>query len=367
MMKKKICIITPSHWSYQMGGLEYQVKLLADHLSINKKLRIIYLAKKLNESYRPSGYDLIKISNENFLQKYGFFTDSLSLFMRLREIRPDIIYQRGGSAYTGIASYYAKMTNCRMIWHISSDSDLVDDHKWAIHLPHKLIEKNMLRWGIRNANVIVAQSLQQERIAKKINSKALIPLIRNFHPFPKESGSKSKFDKIIWVANIKQIKQPELFIKLLSKLHERRIRVEGLMVGAPAKFSNRYQSMIEALISNEENLQYLGELKIDKVNELISMSKLLVNTSQWEGFPNTFIQAWMRKTPVVSLRCDPDNIIKNFQFGLVSGTFANMLDDVAYLLENDRERELMGKKACNYASENHSLENLSQLKQIILD
>ena len=39
-------------------------------------------------------------------------------------------------------------------------------------------------------------------------------------------------------------------------------------------------------------------------------SKILINTSSFEGFPNTFVQAWANGVPVISLKVDPDNIIK---------------------------------------------------------
>ena len=46
-----------------------------------------------------------------------------------------------------------------------------------------------------------------------------------------------------------------------------------------------------------------------EVNALLEHTDLLVNTSDYEGFSNTFIQAWMRRVPVVSLRVDPDRLL----------------------------------------------------------
>ena len=70
--------------------------------------------------------------------------------------------------------------------------------------------------------------------------------------------------------------------------------------GEPARYGALHQQM--KLLPN---LDYLGEQPIERVNSEIAASDVLVTTS-YEGFPNTFIQAWLRGVPVVSNGVDPD-------------------------------------------------------------
>ena len=365
--KKKLCVITPVHWSYAVGGIEYQVKLLIENILKNNNVQVTYLSRSIMDGFLPQQYNLIKIANENILNKYGFFFDTWNLLRILKRVNPDVLYQNGGCAYTGISAFYSKRANCKMIWHVASDNDLSFEYKkWLDIKPHAFIDKRILYWGIKNADEVIVQSEYQKKIVKKINHNAPVHLVRNFHPLPERNAVYNKSEKIIWVANIKELKQPEVYLELSKALFERKINVECLMVGAPATHPTGYQELIESHISKIPNIKYLGKLSVRSVNEMIMKSKLLINTSKWEGFPNTFIQAWMRKTPVVSLHCDPDNILKNYKCGLVSGSLEKMIEDVIFLLNNEDQRAIMGENAQKFAFEKHSLDNLTELENILL-
>jgi glycosyltransferase involved in cell wall biosynthesis len=84
-------------------------------------------------------------------------------------------------------------------------------------------------------------------------------------------------------------------------------------------------------------------------------------------FPNTFIQAWMRKTPVVSLDTDPDDVIKKNQLGLHSANFDQMVKDVRLLLTDTHLCQHMGENAYRYATKEHNVHNtVDRLEKIIL-
>ena len=108
-----------------------------------------------------------------------------------------------------------------------------------------------------------------------------------------------------------------------------------------------------------DNLEYKGELSIEKVNDLLRESHLFVNTSLYEGGPpNTFVQAWMRETPIVSLNVDPDDIIRKNTLGFHSGSFEQMVKDVKFLIENEKVRQEMGRNAREYAIREHDIEKI---------
>lgn len=367
MKKKKICIITPVHWSHGMGGIEYQVKLLSQRLAENSGVELTYLSRRLSDQYHPPNYTLRRIANDSFIARRGTFADTGKLLAHLKKIKPDVIYENGGCAYTGTAAYYARKSGARLVWHIASDNDLVVQKKLSNLKPNKLIERLMLQWGAKYANVVIAQSNFQRALIARRNSRATFHIVRNFHPMPDVSENNGKTPQIAWVANFKQLKQPEAFIALAKALSHHGVDVRCLMAGAPAVYPKGYQHHIEELIREAENVTYLGRIHQDQVNSIIAKSKLFINTSKWEGFPNTFVQAWMRKTPVVSLHCDPDNVLADHHCGVVSGSLEKMIEDVFFLLKNHSERQAMGENAYKYATRYHSLHELEKLEAILLN
>jgi len=60
------------------------------------------------------------------------------------------------------------------------------------------------------------------------------------------------------------------------------------------------------------------------VNDSYQNALVFVNTSDTEGFPNSYLQAWVRGTPVVSF-FDPDGLIQKEGLGFAVNTLDEMI------------------------------------------
>ncbi len=167
--------------------------------------------------------------------------------------------------------------------------------------------------------------------------------------------------RVLWIANIKPFKQAELFVDLAYHFREDD-SLSFIMIGRPAAGGYRarnYQAGLEKQMQRLSNLEYKGELPIDEVDDLLGESHIFVNTSLYEGGPPiTFIQAWMREVPTVSLNVDPDDMIKKNQLGFHSGSFEQMVKDVRFLTENKKVREEMGRNARKYALREYDIKKI---------
>jgi len=359
-MQKKICVVMSTHWSWILGGAEYQVSLIMDHLVADKKSDITFITRNVDSSFSPDGYTIKKIKKGYFSQ-YSKAFDAISLLSALEEVQPDIIYQRAGSAYTGICAWYAQKKNIPMVWHISHDMD-VNPKIGTKKNVFNWIEKRFIEYGIRHSSTIIAQTNEQERLLEKNYKIKTSHIIRNFHPIPNKPTNKADKIKIVWVANFKPMKQPELFVRLAKEL-ENIINAQFIMVG---KNDNqpRYIELIKT-INNIKSLHYLGSKSQEQVNNIFSESHLLINTSKLEGFSNTFIQAWMREVPVITITVDPDEVIKKNEIGVCAGSYKKLKDSVVDLVCSPERIIQMGKQGKHYAYSNHSMKNIDQILKVL--
>jgi glycosyltransferase involved in cell wall biosynthesis len=211
-----------------------------------------------------------------------------------------------------------------------------------------------------NSSYIITQSNHQKSNIANIFGRTADAVIPNVFPARDATTFKSGVARVVWIGNLKPLKRPELFIKLASSL--RKSGALFTMIGRDP--NTEWSSQIKHSVAEVPNLEFLGELSIQHVNEILSESHILVNTSKYEGFPNTFIQAWMNRMPVVSIDIDPDDILTREGIGFVSRCFRDLTSNVRYLLDHEDVVKAMGEKAHEYALTNHDESNFDKLLEI---
>lgn len=362
-MTRKVCIVNP----YQHGGgAEYQIKCIIDELSKTGEFEFYYLAHHIEPDLPTNGYTAVQIGEPGDMPKIGYMADVLCLYRQLKALKPDVVYQRVACGYTGIAAYYAKKNNIPMIWHVAHDTDVTPGSAiYGRHPVRRFLEKRSVEYGIRNASGIITQTDSQAATMLEHYGVERTEVIANFHPSPNEVIDKSGPLQVLWIANVKPWKRPEAFVRLAQALSDLK-NVQFVMVGAPPDGSGD-QAWGEALlnsIADTPNLDYRGQLAHDAVNELLAKSHLFVNTSEQEGFPNTFIQSWMREMPVVSLSVDPDDILETAKIGVHAVTEERLADAVRELMTNQPKRQEYAERAKAHVEEKHSLNNAMKLAHL---
>lgn len=350
----KVCVVTSAHWGAVMGGSQYQAKMLVEHLLSTGSHDVFYLARRVPvESGEFAGHMVRRIARPDGWRRYGEVLDSWDLLRLLKEISPDVIYQRVGCAYTGVAAYYAKTHGKRCVWHVASDADVMPfDGRLSRNVVFRYADKLALEYGLRNADAIVTQTNQQARYLWNHYRRRADATIPNYHPPTTDRRDKNGPIKVVWVANVKDLKRPELFIRL-ARDFAHVDGVEFIMIGKPMGRAEWCRDVVQQA-SEAKNLRYLGEQPQETVNRVLAGAHLFVNTSTYEGFPNTFIQAWLNEVPVLSLCVNPDGVFDDGRVGVCAGSYESLQRNLAELIENHALREAMGRQARQHAQANHA-------------
>ena len=351
--KLKICFISPVAYPLLsgtnealVGGAELQQVLLAKELvKANADVTFVVLDHHQKSPEIINGIRIIKsypVDTPSGIR----FSKLYFVWKALDQANADIYFLRWGLA--GITSFYSFFKNKKFIYSVASDSAI--DRKLA---NPKFYNYYLNKLDIKRADVVIAQTIrQQEVLMRKFGRESI--LIKSMHILPDCKPQKNAPSTILWVSTIRRIKQPELFLKLAKELPAYRFQ----MIGPPARDSPEYSKEIQRLASDIPNLEFIGFVPYHEINSYFDRASIFVNTSSFEGFPNTFLQAWAAYTPVVSLNIDPDGIICKYNLGFHSKTFEQMIEDIELLLNDEKLREKIGKIGRKYVEKEHDIKKI---------
>lgn len=263
-----------------------------------------------------------------------------SLWRALKSVQADIVYQRGAGMITGVLAHYCRRYGGKSIFAMAGATKIrFSRDRW------------MFRYGLRNVDCIVVQNtLQQEEVRKETGREAV--LIPNCYEPPATAGTLAE-QGVLWVSTIRHIKRPHLFLDLAEALPEHRFT----MVGGRDVLEGRLYDEIRERAARLPNLQFEGFVPYAQVHPYFERASLFVNTSESEGFPNTFLQTWSLGKPTVSF-VDSGARVDGRPVGCIVGSFDEMVATVRKLLANPAERHRLGEIAKGYVRANHDMERV---------
>lgn len=361
----KIVILMHSYYELNQGGAEYQAWLISkEFVKMNHEIHFVFLAEpgyeeKLTEQ-RP--WRLHPIRKNRFKElsrmKIAYLSEVCD---RLNEIQPDIIYHRNLSPFLYAAVKYARNNNAKTILHIALWDDVqpfkMFKKGWR---PYRTIDNYFKFRAFKFVDAFITQTYEQQTALRNNHGVGSV-LIRNLVPEVPSVVLKSKEDLVVWIANIKPTKNPMAFIELAREYKYTGYRFVMAGRSGGSKFNKIFQLQLK-----NSNVEYLGELSRSGVEELLCRAKILCCTSFTEGFSNTFLEAWARKVPVISLHVDPDNLLKKGGLGIKADNFGDLVNAVDVLMRDDSLREKIGEQARKYVLCWHSIGNAAdQLEELV--
>jgi glycosyltransferase involved in cell wall biosynthesis len=245
----------------------------------------------------------------------------------LRRAAADVYYVSCAGAQVGQVAMWAARNGRGMIFRAASDADC-DPERVLISFWR---DRKLYEYGLRRAAAVLTQSAkQQELMQSKYGLHSSVT--SSFVEVPEPQRSLAERDiSLLWVGNIQQLKRPEMFLELARRLPG----CTTSMVGGPLPKTRDLYERVSADAAGVGNLTFHGRLPYRATNQLFERARVFVNTSDVEGFPNTFLQAWVRGVPVVSF-FDPDGVIQREGLGHAVASLDEMAR-VAHRLATDND------------------------------
>ena len=338
-----------------IGGVERQAALFSEWLS-QQGHDVSVITWDEGDADRAGDVRIIKLCRqEDGIPGLRFFVPRWSSLVRaLRKADADIYYQNCAEYVTGQVAMWCHQNARLFVYSVASDADC--DYSLP-NLQHWRA-RSLFRYGLKNADLVITQTHSQRKtLNENYGIEARVIRMPGTPPVYNEKYTdQSRFDlqKIIWVARIHPVKRVHWIIDIARNLPQYSFEIIG-----PLDESQPDARLIEGQLSDTRNVDYVGKVKRSEMPDYYQQASILCCTSLYEGFPNTYLEAWSYGIPVVTT-IDPDNLIMSRGLGYASATIDGLIEGIRDLLENRSEWQVHSANARQYYRENHRLHPIQQ-------
>jgi glycosyltransferase involved in cell wall biosynthesis len=263
------------------------------------------------------------------------------MWSAMRRADADIYYLSCAGMHVGLAAMFCERFRRKFVFRAAHDRDCE---------PGQLLiqywrDKRLYEYGLRRAHGIFVQTARQRK-AMKANY-GLPSTIAEMLVDPPEQERERAVD-VLWVNNIRQFKRPDLLLDLARRMPHLKFH----MIGGPQPGCAELYEQVASQAAAIPNLTFHGRVPYHDMDAHYAGARILLNTSDSEGFPNSYLQAWIRGTPVVTF-FDPDGLIRRERLGLVADSLDEMQERIDTLVTDSRHWQAASARSRRYMQERY--------------
>lgn len=270
----------------------------------------------------------------------------VEVLSKLKRLDSDLLVDVCASPRLFLYFLLKKLTGLKYLFLTACDNDVNGDYKKT----ENAVYSRFYEFGLKHADGVVAQVPSHgEALKNRLDIDSHLILSPYFEIFERPRVEK---DAILWVGRAAYYKRPDLFVRLARCFPEQKF----VMICNPSPYDRGFMESVESPASLPDNLEFYDYVPYPEMEGFYSQALFLVNTSDYEGFSNTFIEAAVHRTPVVSLNSDPNHMLSVHGCGGVCHGRFELLQELCDRLLKDRDAvETAGKKSFDYAFRFHGL------------
>lgn len=291
------------------GGGETQILMLARALA-RRGLRVCLVAYG-SPTVLPTSVDGVAVIPQRRprtrVKLIGFAEQLLSDACALGPLKARTFVQRGAGAGTGIVALLTRAKRSGFVYSSASDVDFTYER-----LEHSRRRVWLFHLGVKLADTIVVQTHEQVDMCRRRFGRDPTLINSIAEPAPAAEAVPEAF---LWVGRAAPYKRPEAFVDLALAVPEARFR---MILATAGNQGNELARELARRCKSVPNVEILDPRPRAEVMQLVESAVAMVNTSDYEGMPNAYLESWARGVPALSLFHDPNGVIERESLGFFS-------------------------------------------------
>lgn len=296
------------------GGAELQVALLARELA-GRGHEVVIAGGDVGQADRVALEGVMTRNAGKF--HTGRLIEMLTAIPRviqvIREERPEWVVVMGWTAWMFVLWSLRPFLGYKLDFICSLDSEINGEYRRENPIFGALFE-----FAVRRCDTRHSITSDQEKV---FLNRGMAATFYRYLMIPRSAPRTSeKQIDLLWVSRCQQLKRPHLFLDLVEALPDSRCTMI-----CPCEDKELWDSVADRA-AKLPNLKFIEKVPYHEIQDYYDRARVFVNTSTFEGFPNSFIQSGMGHAALLSLCIDPDGMIQVFDSGILAdGSMENMI------------------------------------------
>jgi glycosyltransferase involved in cell wall biosynthesis len=266
------------------------------------------------------------------------------LVKAMRKANADVYYHNCGENVTGQVGLWCHQNHRAFVFSSANETDCDAE---LPELPYWR-DRWLYRYGLGKADQIIVQTETQRAMMKRnfARDAKVIPMPSPRPQRPVHVRVKPVSNRVLWVGRVCSQKRPDRLMEAAQLMPDLQFDLVG------PHFDDAIARAALARAAGLANVRVHGPVSREKLGELYQDAACLLCTSDYEGFPNTFLEAWSNALPIVST-FDPDGLIAKRGMGLVAAATDDLVASLRELLGSNSLYATASANGLSYFLEHH--------------
>ena len=346
----KVCFVSPKAYPLfdgsvegVFGGAEVDLYMLGTELAADDAFEISFVVADYGQEKEKTIEGVRIIKSLDF--KRCALCGAVAIWRALKRAEADVYVIKTASAGVPLVTMFCRLHKRVFVYRTAHKRECD-----GTYLKEHFILGRLFKFSLKRADKVFAQNVSDSESLKETMG-VESEVVPNGHRLG--DAVQGEKDCVLWVGRSAEFKRPEKFIALARKFAAARF----VMICQRATGDKNYEQLVRK-IKIVPNIEFYEQVGFGEIDALFERAKVFVNTSDAEGFANTFIQACKAGCAILSLNVNPDGFLDKYSCGICCGGDENrMADELKKMLEEDSWQE-PGRNGRKYAEENHDIRTI---------